>query len=228
MIIDLYVIVERGMFDSDAKWLSVLQGLAGLEVPGLALQVRTKQCPGADHERLAREAAACTRDSPVPVLLNGSEQLATSLGFAGVHWPEADIPAQRCKGGLAGASVHSLHALRRAEVAAADFAVFGTVFAAGSKPVDGVGVSALRALASAAAIPLLAIGGVTPERVRACLVAGASGVAAVTGVLHARDPAAAVAAYVTALREARSSIPPHRPSAEHDRSPRKESQDDDH
>jgi len=119
-----------------------------------------------------------------------------------VHWPEAAIPAAPFPGLLAGASVHSLAALERAEAAAAAFAVFGPVFDAGSKRATGVGLSALETITRAATIPVLAIGGVTPQRAPACIAAGAAGVAAVTGVLRAEDPGAAIAGYLRALSSA--------------------------
>ena len=208
MNIDLYVIVERGMFESDLKWLSVLQCLAELEVPGLALQVRTKQCPGADHESLARRAATCTLGSPVPVLLNGSEELATSLGFAGVHWPEALIPPGVTPAtGLRGASVHSQAATARATQSGAQFLVVGPVFDAGSKPVKGTGEGVLTAISASSSLPVLAVGGIQPGNVAVCLRAGASGIAVVTGVILAGLPQAAVRAYRQAIDGARLRFP---------------------
>lgn len=203
--IDLYVVCERALFDTDGAWLAALAALAALDVDGLALQVRASSEDAARRAVLARAAGAATAGSPVPVLLNGEAARATRLGYAGAHWPEALIPCARHRGrGLRGASVHGQQAARHAARAGADFVVAGPVFDAGSKPVCGVGTAPLGAIAAAAGRPLLAIGGITPARVAACLAAGASGIAVVSHVLRARDPGAAVRALRTALDEARN------------------------
>jgi thiamine monophosphate synthase len=250
--IDLYVFAERYVFDTDAAWLEALRELAATDVPGLALQVRTKSEPPDRALKLARDARKATRNARVPVLLNGSTAEALELGYGGVHWPEALIPAEgepltltllrqgsgqvspegrgdtnrkgradtsKNRGAsrkreagvrsevaghdlLRGASVHSVEACDRAEAAGADFVVAGTIFDAGSKPVAGEGLEKLRSIVEATRLPVLAIGGVRPDRVKACLEAGAAGVAVVTSVLRAPDLPAAVRELREALDEA--------------------------
>jgi thiamine-phosphate diphosphorylase len=121
-----------------------------------------------------------------------------------VHWPEAVVPSQPegC-GLLRGASVHSPEAAHRAEAAGAAFVVAGTIFDAGSKPAPGEGLDKLQQIAAATSLPVLAIGGITPERLQQCIDAGASGVAVVSYVLMAPDMAAAVRDLREALDEAR-------------------------
>jgi thiamine-phosphate pyrophosphorylase len=201
----LYVIAERGAFPSDDAWLDALARLAGSDVAGLALQVRTKGAPTPRAEALAREARLTTRGSKAPVLLNGSSATARRLGYDGVHWPEALLDSEReVPGLLTGASVHSRAACLAAEAAGADFLVAGAVFAAKSKPQPGRGVRWLRDVASATRLPVLAIGGITPARVAACIAAGASGVASVSEVLGAPDPVVAVHELRRALHVARA------------------------
>ena len=201
--IDLYVFVERNVFDSDSAWLNALSALAELAVPGLALQVRTKTEAPERALALAQEARAVTCDATIPVLLNASTAEAMELGYTGVHWPEAMIPSSpEGRSLLRGASVHSVEACRRAAVAGTAFVVAGTIFDAGSKPVPGEGIEKLRNIARATTLPVLAIGGVTPERVAACIEAGAAGVAVVSSVLRAPDMASAVAELRQALDEA--------------------------
>ena len=205
-VIDLYVFVERNVFEADAAWLSALTTLAGMDVPGLGVQVRTKSEARDRALELARQAVDATRGAPALVTLNGSSAEALELGYAGVHWPEATIPEVRQSGPLfRGASVHSVGACRRAEAAGAELVVAGTIFDAGSKPAAGEGVEKLRAIAGATALPVLAIGGVTPKRVGECIAAGAAGVAVVSSVLRAPDMSAAV----RELREALDDVKVH-------------------
>ena len=204
--IDLYVIVERSVFETDRTWLAALAKLAELDVPGFALQVRTKEQTAARAAALATEAGHALGSSIAPAFLNGDARLASELGYDGVHWPEVLIPDSppATSNLLKGASVHSTAASRKAETAGADFVVAGTVFDAGSKPVRGTGLPALSEIAGSSRLPVLAVGGVKPERVAACIAAGASGVAVVTAVLLKHDMGAAVLAFREALDEARS------------------------
>jgi thiamine monophosphate synthase len=76
--------------------------------------------------------------------------------------------------------VHSVDAARRAQAEGADYVIFGPVWNSASHPdVRPAGVEALRAVAAAVRIPVLAIGGVTEERVAEAHAAGAAGFAAI-------------------------------------------------
>jgi thiamine monophosphate synthase len=94
--IDLYVVCERALFETDRAWLAALAVLAALDVDGLALQVRTRGESATRRAVLARAAADATAGSQLPVLLNGEAARATRLGYAGAHWPEALIPRGAC------------------------------------------------------------------------------------------------------------------------------------
>jgi len=203
----LYVIVDRGVFATAGEWLAALAEVARVTMnrPGVGFQVRVKGLAAEKRAALTAGARQALREHAQRAILNGSVDEALAAGFGGTHWPEADIPdaAPRVPAGFVlGASVHSLEALRRAESAGAHFALFGPVFDAGSKPARGVGREALREVAKAARIPVLAVGGITPGRAASCIEAGAAGVAAVTGVLHAPDAGRAITHYVDACHRA--------------------------
>ena len=201
---DLYVFLERNVFETDAAWLDALSTLTALDVPGLAVQVRTKTESPERSQALGREARSVTLDAVPPVLYNGTTEEATSLGYLGVHWPEAVVPLkpEGCDL-LRGASVHSPEAALRAKAAGAAFVVAGTIFDAGSKPAPGEGIEKLWQIATVTSLPVLAIGGITPQRVKPCIDAGASGVAVVSYVLKATDMKTAVRDLREALDEAR-------------------------
>ena len=190
----LYAVAERNWFDDDGAYKAALAEIAACDACGVAIQVRSK---GTTLERIESLASIAREAVPVGKLalfLNGPASIAARLHYEGLHWPEMAIPsgvadaspttAERL---VRSASVHSIDALKRAERAGADFVVFGPVFDAISKPVKGVGIPALEKIVTAARVPVLAIGGITPERVRMCLDAGANGVAVVSGVfVHGR------------------------------------------
>jgi thiamine-phosphate diphosphorylase len=192
----LYLIADRDSFGDDGRWLAAITAVAPLVAAsphvGLQLRIRGRARDASSPAALALRRIGAARER---AFLNAD---ADATGYRGVHCPEAML--ERCseRSGF-GASVHSLDALRRAEAAGASFVVFGPVFDPSTKPVRGVGVDALREVASAARIPVLALGGVTPERVRPCLAAGASGVAVASGVFRAANPISAARRYQAAL-----------------------------
>ena len=101
-----------------------------------------------------------------------------------MNLPERDIhtaDARRLLGErLVGRSVHSLEAAQQAESEGADFVIFGPVWESSSHPgLPPAGIAALARIALAVKIPVLAIGGVTRERIAECHDAGAAGYAAI-------------------------------------------------
>jgi thiamine-phosphate pyrophosphorylase len=154
--------------------------------------------------RIAGRAAA-TRTL---VLVNERADVAMAAGAAGVHLPSTGVPADRLRAlepaWILGRSIHVGDT--SADLGGCDYLLFGTVFPSESKgegsPVAGL--DALHATARAAGPPVVAIGGITPGRARACLDAGAVGVAAIGAFLppgRARD-AMGVRAAIAAFRAA--------------------------
>jgi thiamine-phosphate diphosphorylase len=104
---------------------------------------------------------------------------------------------------LVGCSVHGVEAAVQAEADGADLVQLGTVFASLSKPDSApVGVKLLREVADAVSIPVLAVGGVTPENAAEVIAAGAAGAAVISAICRAGDPKAAAKALVEAMTEA--------------------------
>ena len=122
--------------------------------------------------------------APVPVLISSRCDIAVAAGAAGVNLPGRDIGIELARGlirhGLVGRSVHSLEAAKRAEIEGADFVIFGPVWPSASHPdAQPAGIGGLREVAHGLRIPVLAIGGVTADRIVECRDAGAAGYAAI-------------------------------------------------
>ena len=177
-----------------------------------AVQVRTKS--GTDRERwdAVRATVEALRGTAVQVWVDDRLDLALAAGAHGVHLGQADLPiaeARRLADAVRpdlwiGATATTADQARRAEAEGADLVGFGPVFPTASKdnPASVKGLGGLAAACAAVRRPVLAIAGITPERVAGCLDAGAWGVAVMSAVTRADDPAGAAAALREALRAA--------------------------
>jgi thiamine-phosphate pyrophosphorylase len=145
------------------------------------IQVRAPELTVRDLEREARDLVA---SASIPVLISSRCDVALASGAAGVNLPEKDISIRDARtlleGRLVGRSVHSLEAAQQAQADGADFVIFGPVWPSASHPNrEPAGIGALGNVARALRIPVVAIGGVTDERVAECHAAGAAGYAAI-------------------------------------------------
>lgn len=145
------------------------------------LQLRN---PLATARTIEDEAKELVATSPVPVVVSSSCDIALAAGAAGVNLPENDISVDAARSlmgeRLVGRSVHSLESALSAESQGADFVIFGPVWASASHPgSEPVGIDALSKVARALKIPILAIGGLTQERIAEVHTAGAAGYAAI-------------------------------------------------
>ena len=145
------------------------------------LQLRA---PTLSTSALEREADLLVRATTLPVLISSRCDVALASGAAGVNLPESDIGAADARillgRRLVGRSVHSIEGVQQAERDGADFVIFGPVWESTSHPGSPpAGLAALELVARSVRIPVLAIGGVTAQRVAECHAAGAAGYAAI-------------------------------------------------
>lgn len=146
-------------------------------------------------------------EEDVTVTVNSRVEVADTLGL-GVHlgWRGPTVPKARDLLGpnaLLGYSAHERVEAEGDRAKGGDYYFFSPVFPTSSKPDQPpTGVGPLRSFCQAAApIPVLALGGITPERVPVCLEAGARGVAVLSGIMEVETPRAAARAYLRALNE---------------------------
>ncbi len=154
-----------------------------------AVQLREKDLPAAELLPLARRLREVTGGRAL-LLVNGPLEVALATGADGVHLPEdAPMIDRPAKPFLVGRSVHSVEAALRAQAEGVDYLIAGPVYQTRSHPsAPAAGVRLIESVAGAAALPVLAIGGVTAERVEEVVRAGASGVAVISAILPAPSP----------------------------------------
>ncbi len=176
-------------------------------VAGLpAVQVREKDLGAADLAFVCRRLLAGTRDAGAMLVVNDRVDVALAVGADAVQRTHTSLPVDdmRAVAGRRlriGASVHSLEDAVDAELKGADWVTFGPVFDTPSKRPYGEpqGLDRLAVVARGLRIPVIAIGGITPARVKDVRAAGARGVAAISFILSATSPADATRELLAAL-----------------------------
>ncbi len=175
--------------------------LAALAVMGGADTVQFRQKSGPLRARLyeLKSTVDTCRAAGVPVLVNDRVDLALASGADGVHLGQDDLPiaeARRILGddAIIGATASTVEEAKRAEDAGASYIGFGPVFATTSKanPQPIRGLHALEEAVRGVSVPVIAIAGITAARIPSVMGTGAHGVAVMTAVSLASDPAAAV------------------------------------
>ena len=144
------------------------------------VQIRDKELSARDLFESCLSAAAAPRTARL--LVNDRLDVALACGIDGVHLPSgrpspAGYRAAAGRSLVIGVSCHTIEEVRRAAAEGADFALLGPIFTSpGKGPPIGLGVLEQAARES---IPVLALGGITLENARACMDAGAAGIAAI-------------------------------------------------
>ncbi|HEX7914425.1 thiamine phosphate synthase [Rudaea sp.] len=191
----LYAISDGPRPDLLSAVKAVLHGGAAL------LQYRDKTT---DSARRAFEARAlrelCARFE-VPFIVNDDVELALAVAADGVHLGEDDsaVAAARARlgaGVIIGASCYdSLARARQLAAAGADYLAFGAFFSSPTKPNARRATLDLLSEAKPLGLPLVAIGGITPDNARPLVEAGADFLAAISGVFTQADPEVAARRY---------------------------------
>jgi thiamine-phosphate pyrophosphorylase len=170
------------------------------------VSLREKDLPQDEQILLVRSLLAMTRRHGAQLTLHGDAALAKLAGVDGVHLPAGGNAAAAREllgpGKLVGLSIHTVREAAAIDPACTDYAVAGPAFETPSKPGYGpeIGRKGLRDMASAARVPVLAIGGINAARIGEVIAAGCAGIAVMGGVMRANDPEVEVRALSASLR----------------------------
>lgn len=168
------------------------------------VQIREKDLDGRALHALAERLRVLTRRYDARLLINDRIDVALAVDADGVHLGHDSFPVETARrllgpARLIGASTHSEAEIAAAQ--AADFIVFGPVYATPSKAAYGApqGLDKLERAVVQSTVPVLAIGGITAARVPGIIEAGAQGIALISAISAAPDPAQAARALVRAM-----------------------------
>ncbi len=162
------------------------------------VQLRAKGVADRRLLELAREAVRAAREGDVLILINDRPDVARIVGADGVHVGQEDLAPEDVRAVLGpdailGLSTHSREQVLSAASQPVDYVAVGPVFATSTKldadPV--VGLDFVRDARRLLAVPVVAIGGITKENAAEAVRAGAQGLAVISDIMAADDPASA-------------------------------------
>ncbi len=210
----LYVVLDRTV----ARGRDLEEILAAVIDGGCRMvQLREKEWPSGRLLPVARRLAERCRRAGVTFIVNDRVDLALAVDADGVHLGQDDLPPRAARpllrpGMILGCSTHSVEQALRAHEEDADYIAVGSMFATATKPdFQLVGPSLLARIRPMTPRPLVGIGGITAENVAEVIRAGADGVAVISAVCGAADPAAASRHVLASIRAARDLTPRTRP-----------------
>jgi len=162
------------------------------------VQVRAKDCTDRVLYEFARRVVELCAAAGAACIVNDRVDVALAVGAAGTHLGAEDLPIAAVRriagpGHLIGGTARDPARAAALVTAGADYLGVGPAYPTTTKAglPDPLGPAGVAAVAGAVDIPVIAIGGVTAERVPDLLAAGADGIAVVTAISEAVDPAAA-------------------------------------
>jgi thiamine-phosphate pyrophosphorylase len=186
--------------------LGVRAGAIAAAGSAVALHARDRTAGGDALARLARRLIALARPPEAAVFVSGRPDVASALGADGVQLAATDLAPVDARlalpRGWIGRSVHSDREGRTAVDEGADYLLAGTIYPSATHPGQPAAGLALIEQLARLGPPVVAIGGITPERVAELREAGAWGVAALTALWDAPDPHARAMEFLSAWSEA--------------------------
>jgi len=180
-------------------------------IRGGADVVQLRETEAGDREilRHARELRRITANAGVGFIVNDRPDIARLARADGVHLGQKDLPPAAARKLLAesqilGISTHSVEQVRRASEEGAEYISVGPIFPTPTKGYEqGVGVEYIRAASEATDAPLVAIGGITVDRIQQVLSAAPGRqviIAVCSAILGAEDIEAATASFKDAIQ----------------------------
>ena len=181
--------------DDAAPSLSAVEQVRiALAAGATTVQYRNKTFTIAHFEEVAAIAKLC-RSTGVPFIVNDHILLAKAVRADGIHLGQEDAsPRLACKilgpDAIVGLSVHNLEELANSDLEACSYIGTGPAYPTRTKTDTHAvqGLQGLAVVAKATVLPMVAIGGITPDNAAGCFDQGACGVAVISAITRADDP----------------------------------------
>lgn len=179
------------------------------------IQLREKDLPSGQLLKLAQSLKDEIQDRAL-LIINERVDVTQVTGASGVQLGEDGLPVEPVRrilgpDSIIGRSVHTAAGARLAQSHGADFLVAGTMFATRSHPgSEPAGPGLVAQMSEHCRLPIIGIGGITPDNLGPVIQAGASGVAVITNILASDHARRAAEELKQALLEATNGTEPGR------------------
>lgn len=176
------------------------------------VQLRDHDLGDDDFVTLGRRLVEAVAPHGVPLLVDDRVDLVSAIGAAGAHVGQSDMPVRRAReilgpDALLGLSLQDpsgVEAVRRLGPGVVDYLGVGALRSTGTKPgAAALGPVGIREVVVASPWPVCAIGGVVADDAEDLARLGCQGMAVVSAICAADDPASATATLAEAWRRAR-------------------------
>lgn len=188
----LYLITDRKLVARHPSLVTAVE--EALKGGVKAVQLREKELGARELLDMAYKMRYLTKRYNARLFINDRVDVAMAVGADGVHLGQESMPPSAAKkasknGLIVGVSAHSPDEAKAAMNEGADFITFGPVYPTPSKMRYGepIGITALKDICPAINIPVFAIGGITPERLREVKDCGCYGAAVISAILSSDD-----------------------------------------
>ena len=200
----LYVILDPVLCGGGREMVET--ALAAAAGGATLFQLRTPQWKKRAMAECARELLRALRPLGIPLIIDDHADVAAAVGADGLHVGQADLSPEDARKvigpqAILGLSVGSMEEAKLAPKLGVDYWGVGPVFTTTSKPDAGeaIGLEGLTALARAATVPIVAIGGINRTNARSTIECGARGVAVISAVCGQPDPEDAARTLLTII-----------------------------
>lgn len=199
----LYLVTDRALsLGRDLEWVVGEAVKGGVSM----VQLREKDMDTRRFIDLGSRLLRLLRPLGVPLIINDRVDVALAVDADGVHIGQSDMPyetARRLLGPdkIIGLSVENMDELRQAESLDVDYVAVSPVYSTATKTDTAApfGLDGLREAVRLTRHPVVAIGGMNENTAPAVFAAGADGIAVVSAICSAPDPAAASARLLSSL-----------------------------
>jgi len=199
----LYLVTNRSLSLGRPLEEVVSQAIAG----GVTMvQLREKEMPTGEFVELARGLKRLLQPHGVPLIINDRVDIALAVDADGVHIGQsdmayADVRKLVGKDKIVGLSVETLKEVELANQLDVDYIGISPVFATPTKTDTAApfGIDGLREAVKLSLHPTVAIGGMNKTTAQAVMETGCDGIAVVSAISSAIDPAAAAAELIALL-----------------------------
>ncbi len=183
---ELYLVTDRNVLNGRDFLKSLEQGIIG---GASVVQLREKNISSLEFYNLAVEVKKLTEKNNIPLIINDRVDIALAIGADGVHVGQTDLPADIVrkiigKNKILGVSAANLEEAKKAMDDGADYIGVGALFPTVTKTdARKVTLDQLKYIRDNVNIPIVGIGGINENNIKAVIETGVDGAAIISAIL---------------------------------------------